>query len=432
MAKKRTASVGERSLSLIDIGLSCTKACHIYDKESLDENGNLISFSDQLAIVTHYLHLHNTKFASCYANKGLHYIDLWTSKGSKTNTDHVKEHDVSQLFLFKDCFKVPFPPPDNPDFTFVDLFAGIGGFRISLQECGGLCVYSSEWDENAKRTYFHNFGDIPFGDITKKSNKQVIPEKFDVLCAGFPCQAFSIAGYRKGFEDTRGTLFFDVAEIIQQKRPKSVFLENVKNLYTHDGGKTFAVIKATLEGLGYVVYHKVMNAMEYANIPQNRERIFIVCFDPKQVPNYKHFRFPEKESLTRKIKDYIDYNISDAKYFYTKTFLHFDELRKNILSTETIYQWRRQYVRENKNNVCPTLTANMGTGGHNVPLILTKKGIRKLTPKECLNFQGYPISYSFPTNIAESAKYKQAGNSVVVPLIRKVCQNIVTTILARF
>lgn len=167
MAKKRTASIGERSLSLIDIGLSCTKACHIYDKESLDENGNLISFSDQLAIVTHYLHLHDTKFASCYANKGLHYIDLWTSKGSKTNTDHVKEYDVSQLFLFKDCFKVPFPPPDNPDFTFVDLFAGIGGFRISLQECGGLCVYSSEWDENAKRTYFHNFGDIPFGDITK-------------------------------------------------------------------------------------------------------------------------------------------------------------------------------------------------------------------------------------------------------------------------
>ena len=299
-----------------------------------------------------------------------------------------------------------------------------------MQDCGGECIYSSEWDENAKHTYFHNFGDIPFGDITKEPNKKFIPDGFDVLCAGFPCQAFSIAGYRKGFEDTRGTLFFDVAEIIRRKRPKAVYLENVKNLYTHDEGRTFAVIKDTLEELGYVVYHKVMNAMEYANVPQNRERIFIVCFDPQQVPNHTDFKFPEKENLTRCVRDCIDDEVTDSKYFYTEKFPHYDDLCKNMTSADTVYQWRRQYVRENKSNVCPTLTANMGTGGHNVPLIVTKNGIRKLTPKECLNFQGYPKEYSFPTNIAESAKYKQAGNSVVVPLIQKVCKNIVTTILA--
>lgn len=169
--------------------------------------------------------------------------------------------------------------------------------------------------------------------------------------------------------------------------------------------------------------------MEYANVPQNRERIFIVCFDPQQVPNHTDFTFPEKEELTRTIQDCIDYSTKDKKFFYTDKFAHYDDLCHDMTSKDTIYQWRRQYVRENKSNVCPTLTANMGTGGHNVPLILTDYGIRKLTPKECINFQGYPKDYSFPTTIADSAKYKQAGNSVVVPLIRKVCKNIVTTIL---
>lgn len=429
MAKKKNASAGEQSLSLADIGLTYTKATRIYDESSLDEDGQLIPFEDQLAVATHYIHLHDTKFAGIYSERGQRYINLWTSQKLDGAPGAVNEFNASQLYLFKDVFNVPFAPPGNPQFTFIDLFAGIGGFRLAMQDCGGKCVYSSEWDENAKQTYFHNFGDVPFGDITKESNKKLIPDGFDVLCAGFPCQAFSIAGYRKGFEDTRGTLFFDVAEIIRRKRPKAVCLENVKNLYTHDEGRTFAVIKGTLEELGYVVYHKVMNAMEYANVPQNRERIFIVCFDPKQVPNHKDFQFPEKEDLKRNVKDCIDSKVSDSKYFYTEKFPHYEELCKNMTSTETVYQWRRQYVRENKSNVCPTLTANMGTGGHNVPLVVTKDGIRKLTPKECINFQGFPKEYSFPASIAESAKYKQAGNSVVVPLIRKVCKNIVTTIL---
>lgn len=404
-----------------------------YDESSLDEDGNVIPFSDQAAIVTHYLRSKNSDYHKVYENKGGQLVESWLNLLLSTRQSdgyHMSESLSSFAgYLFKDFNSAPFQPKENPDFKFIDLFAGIGGFRIAMQDCGGECVYSSEWDENAKMTYYHNFGEVPFGDITKESNKRLIPDGFDVLCAGFPCQAFSIAGYRKGFEDTRGTLFFDVADIIRRKRPKAVYLENVKNLYTHDEGKTFAVIKGTLEELGYVVYHKVMNAMEYANVPQNRERIFIVCFDPLQVPNHANFAFPDKEELTHTIRDCIDYTVTDRSLFYTDAFPHYDMLVRDMVSMDTIYQWRRQYVRENKSNVCPTLTANMGTGGHNVPLVLTEMGIRKLTPKECINFQGYPENYTFPSKIANSAKYKQAGNSVVVPLIRKVCMNIVETII---
>lgn len=319
-------------------------------------------------------------------------------------------------------------PPVKTKFTFVDLFAGIGGFRIAMQSLGGKCVFSSEIDDNARKTYYTNFGEYPSGDITIEKTKSLIPLNFDVLCAGFPCQAFSIAGYRKGFEDTRGTLFFDVAAIIKRCRPKSVFLENVKNLYTHDSGNTFKIIYETLSNLNYSVFYKICNSMEYANIPQNRERIFIICFDKRQVKNYNDFSFPQQQPLTKTIHDCIDYNIKDEKLFYTDKMLHYEQLKKDIVSKNTVYQWRRHYVRENKNEVCPTLTANMGTGGHNVPLILTDDGIRKLSPRECLNFQGFPKDFSFPDDIPNGAKYKQAGNSVVVPLIKEVCKNIIEII----
>lgn len=433
MAKKESANEVHFTIGDFLKGKNSQKV-QIYSSESIDEDGNIISFPDQAAIVSHYLKHKGKKEGKIFQDKGEALINEWMNwiadYSPSTRGIVCESLDAFSGYLFKDLNNAPFQPKSNPDFKFIDLFAGIGGFRLAMQECGGECVYSSEWDENAKQTYFHNFGEVPFGDITKESNKRLIPNGFDVLCAGFPCQAFSIAGYRKGFEDTRGTLFFDVAEIIKRKRPKAVYLENVKNLYTHDNGNTFAVIKQTLEQLGYVVYHKVMNSMEYANVPQNRERIFIVCFDPVQVPNHSAFQFPEKEELTRTIKDCIDYSVSDKSLFYTEKFPHYSDLKRDMTSADTLYQWRRQYVRENKSNVCPTLTANMGTGGHNVPLILTDKGIRKLTPKECINFQGYPTAYTFPSNIANSAKYKQAGNSVVVPLITKVCKQIVSVLLA--
>lgn len=400
-------------------------------KTAKDSDGNQITLSEQMAYLTHFIQNHKISHKLSYSQKALEIIEEVSEYLNATDeeNDIVSEPAVDYSYsLFSDIVYPRFPSAANPKFTFIDLFAGIGGFRIALQSLGGKCVFSSEWDANAQKTYFYNFGEIPYGDITKESIKSCIPDGFDVLCAGFPCQAFSIAGYRKGFEDTRGTLFFDVAEIIKRKRPKAVFLENVKNLYTHDNGKTFAVIKATLEELGYVVYHKVMNSMEYANVPQNRERIFIVCFDPNQVKNHHQFSFPERTELTHTIHDCIDPEINDKALFYGAKFIHYEELKRDMVSMDTIYQWRRQYVRENKSNVCPTLTANMGTGGHNVPLILTKYGIRKLSPKECINFQGYPKEYQFPTSIANSAKYKQAGNSVVVPLITKVCQNIISII----
>ncbi len=380
----------------------------------------------QRAIVTHYLHNKGTRFEETYKDLAESLIKDDYEKG--VNDVGVVAENPIQYSLFSEINKVRFLPMENPQFTFIDLFAGIGGFRMAMQNIGGKCVFSSEWDSHAQKTYIYNYGEMPFGDITMEQTKSFIPNGFDILCAGFPCQAFSIAGYRRGFEDTRGTLFFDVAEIIKRKRPKAVYLENVKNLQSHDEGRTFDVIKKTLEELGYVVYYQVMNASEYGNIPQNRERIFIVCFDPKQVRRYQEFRFPEKEPLTKTIFDCIDTSVAEQQYFYTEKMSHYKELKESIIEKDSVYQWRRQYVRKNQKHLCPTLTANMGTGGHNVPLIKVDRGIRKLTPKECLNFQGYPENYTFPNSIPNSSKYKQAGNSVVVPLIQRVCQNIIAVI----
>ena len=221
-------------------------------KTAKDSDGNQITLSEQMAYLTHFIQNHKISHKLSYSQKALEIIKEVSEYLNATDegNDIVSEPAVDYSYsLFSDIVHPRFPSVANPKFTFIDLFAGIGGFRIALQSLGGKCVFSSEWDANAQKTYFYNFGEIPYGDITKESIKNCIPDGFDVLCAGFPCQAFSIAGYRKGFEDTRGTLFFDVAEIIKRKRPKAVFLENVKNLYTHDNGKTFAVIKATLEEL---------------------------------------------------------------------------------------------------------------------------------------------------------------------------------------
>lgn len=363
------------------------------------------------------------------------------------NLKEEKRNDLIQRFGFEEDKlhmaeefyrrkEIPFTALQNTNFTFIDLFAGIGGFRLAMQNCGGQCVFSSEWDAAAKQTYFENYGEVPFGDITKEETKALIPEHFDVLCAGFPCQAFSIAGYRKGFDDVRGTLFFDVADILDRYRPKAFYLENVKNLQGHDNGRTFNKIYRKLtEELHYVVDYRVMNPCDYANVPQNRERIFIVGFDPEQVDikNYLNeendfrFPFPVIEKLTRSIHDIIDDKNEDEKLFYRPGHLYYDRLDKAMTSRDTVYQWRRVYVRENKSNMCPTLTANMGEGGHNVPIIRTSKGIRKLSPEECLGFQGFPVEkgFKYPNTIAQSKKYKQAGNSVTEPLIEKVASQII-------
>lgn len=239
------------------------------------------------AVITHYLHNVHNGVSKHYKNDALKVLKNFVEYKQDENISIVAEDALQQLLF--EVENVPFPTPKNYTFKFIDLFAGIGGFRLALQNIGGKCVYTSEWENAAKKTYRENFGEIPFGDITKESTKNYIPKEFDVLCAGFPCQAFSIAGNRKGFADTRGTLFFDVEQIINKHRPKVVFLENVKNLVSHDNGKTFKTIIEILEKkLGYKVYSSILNSMTHANIPQNRERIFIIAFDPKQVPNYSY------------------------------------------------------------------------------------------------------------------------------------------------
>lgn len=372
------------------------------------------------AVISHYLHNMSNGVSASYKEDAVNAVKKYIAQSASLTFEEALQELTSQVQ------QVPFPAPKNPSFKFIDLFAGIGGFRIAMQAAGGKCVYTSEWNTAAQKTYQTNFGKIPFGDITKQRVKDYIPKDFQVLCAGFPCQAFSIAGYQKGFSDTRGTLFFDIEQIIEKHRPKVVFLENVKNLVSHDKGNTFRVIIEILEKkLGYKVFHQVLNSMTHANVPQNRERIFIVAFDPLQVKNYAAFQFPGKIKLTKTIRDIISSEKQNDIYYYKKDHKYYPELERTVTSQNSVYQWRRVYVRENKSSVCPTLTANMGAGGHNVPIIRDDFGIRKLTPRECFALQGFPMDKFTLPPIADSKLYMQAGNSVTTSLVERISREIV-------
>jgi DNA (cytosine-5)-methyltransferase 1 len=311
---------------------------------------------------------------------------------------------------------------------FIDLFAGIGGIKIAFENAGFGCVFSNDFDKNARITFDFNAkknSKMSFGDIQQDDIKKAIPD-FDILCGGFPCQPFSIAGYRQGFNDEngRGNLFFDIIKILKQKKPKAFLLENVKNFKTHDQGRTIEIVYRELQKLGYKVTDRVLNSMEYGNLPQNRERIYIVGFLDQEA--FNNFSFPNKIPLTNTIHDCLENKEVDDRYYYNDKPLY-EKLKNDITKRDTVYQWRRKYVRENKNGVCPTLTANMGTGGHNVPLVLNGKGIRKITPRECANFQGFPKSYKLP-DIADSHLYKQFGNSVSIPVVERIAKNIKTAL----
>lgn len=306
-------------------------------------------------------------------------------------------------------------------FKTIDLFAGVGGIRIGFENAGFKTVFANDFEAQCRDTYDLNFKDskLVVEDI-RKIEIDDLP-KFDFLLGGFPCQAFSIAGYRQGFNDEkgRGNLFFDIARILEARKPEGFLLENVKNLKSHDGGKTFKIIEEALKDLGYHVKIKVLNTMEYGNIPQNRERIYIVGFRNKLYSD--RFEFPSPIKLTTKIADLLENNVPE-KYYYNGKPL-FEKLKNAVREEGKVYQWRRQYVRENKSGVCPTLTANMGMGGHNVPIIKDKKGIRKLTPLECFRIQGFPKDYILP-KISDSSLYKQAGNSVSVPVVEAVAKQM--------
>ena len=314
---------------------------------------------------------------------------------------------------------------------FIDLFAGMGGFRIALERSGLRCVYSSERNKYARLTYEHNFGELPDGDITKVVISNI--PNHDVLCAGFPCQSFSVAGKQRGFNDVRGALFFDVVNIIRIKKPKVIFLENVRNLGTHDNGRTFQIIKNTLEGLGYNIFYKVLNSSHFG-VPQNRQRIFIVGFKNSLLD--KDFSFPEPVHKLIFLEDVLEKKVSKQFFIDREDIIY----KKNHLLNNA-------YLFEKKKLLKPIRVGTISKGGqgeriyspkgHAITLsaygggIAAKTGaylinnkVRRLTPRECLRVQGFPEDYNFPEEITTAQVYKMCGNSVTVPLIEKIFKSI--------
>lgn len=306
-------------------------------------------------------------------------------------------------------------------FTFVDLCSGIGGIRLGMELAQGECVYSCEKDPHATITYKANFKNNSLGDITKIVVKD-LPE-YDVLTAGFPCQPFSVAGKQLGFEDIRGTIFFDIARIIKESDPKGFLLENVKGLLGHDKGKTIQVIQDILTDLGYELHLNVLSPHTHANIPQNRDRLFIIGLK-EEVFNF----FPSKIPLTVEWRSLLEKERQDDRFYYNNSNSPSHvKIMAQVKSKDSVYQYRRYYVRENRSGVCPTLTANMGSGGHNVPLIIDNWGIRKLVPRECARFMGFPEDFILPkigTGSGDTHLYKQIGNSVCVPLIKRIAEEM--------
>ncbi|OZV13542.1 DNA (cytosine-5-)-methyltransferase [Tissierella sp. P1] len=379
-------------------------------QSKIDEENNF-----KLAVITHYLQNSNNNASFYYRDKALQILKEMNFKIDLENFN----------------WDVPFPPVENSKFTFIDLFAGIGGMRIAFQNLGGRCVFSSEWEKHAKITYQINFGEVPFGDITKIEEKN-IPDH-DVLVAGFPCQAFSIAGKRGGFEDTRGTLFFDVARIIKEKKPRAFLLENVKGLINHNGGKTLNTILNTLrEDLNYYVPEpKVINAKNFG-VPQNRERIFIVGF--RKDIDANNFVYPSPINKKTTIADIKEESVVSAKYYlstqYLKTLIEHKKRHESkgngfgyeILSDDGIANAivvggmgrERNLIIDNRLTDFTPVTHIKGE--------VNREGIRKMTPREWARLQGFPDI--FKIEVADTHAYKQFGNSVAIPAVQATAKEI--------
>ena len=394
------------------------------------------SSNHKKAVVTHYLHNIENGVSKHYKKDAVKYIKEYVKYQVEENNLTIFAEEALQQLLFE-VTDVPFPTPKDYKFKFIDLFAGIGGFRLAMQKLGGKCVFTSEWDKEAQRTYRANFGEVPFGDITKEETKKFIPNGFDVLCAGFPCQAFSIAGKRGGFEDTRGTLFFDVAEIIKRKKPKAFFLENVKGLRNHDKGKTLETILNVLRNdLGYFVPEpQIVNAKDFG-VPQNRERIYIVGF--RKDLGITNFNYPKPLKKKVEFTDVREKKVPPTKYFlstqYLKT-LHNHRARHeskgngfgfeiipdsgiaNAVVCGGMGRERNLVIDHRITDYTPT-THIKGT--------VNREGIRKMTPREWARLQGFPDKYVIP--VADASAYKQFGNSVAVPAIQATANKILELI----
>lgn len=434
----------KNQFSLFDFCKRKSDKTQIYGKESLDEEGNILSFIDQAALITHYLKLCNSNISLPYASQAENILNLWNDffyedHHKQLCSTSVEEPSTAyQTFLFPDLFKAPFQSVKNPKFTFIDLFAGIGGFRMAFQNLGGECVFSSEWDEQAKKTYYANYGEVPFGDITKESTKNKIPQGFDILCAGFPCQAFSLAGKRLGFEETRGTLFFDVAEILRRYQPKAFFLENVKGLVLHDKGKTFKTILNTLDEVGYVVPEpKIVNAM-YFGVPQHRERIYIVGFRKDLGIKKEDFKYPEQKEVTKKWIDVREENPVPAKYYLSTTYI--DTLIKHKARHEAKGHGFGYEIIPDDGIAHAIVVGGMGrecnlvidfrqtdlTPTTRIKGEVNKQGWRKMTPREWARLQGFPDNFKIV--VADASAYKQFGNSVAIPAIQATGEQIIKTL----
>ena len=435
-----TAEMQNSNFSLYDFCKRLSKnITGVYDKSCLDDDGHIISFNEQAAIITHYLHQQSDNIQ--LENKATELLRLWYSFFERDKKDSNMVHDNSDAFtgyLFSECFNVPFRASLKPKFKFIDLFAGIGGFRIAMQNLGGECVFSSEWDEQAQKTYYTNFGEVPFGDITKESTKKYIPQDFDILCAGFPCQAFSLAGKRRGFEETRGTLFFDVAEILKKHQPKAFFLENVKGLISHDKGKTLQVILNTLDEVGYIVPDpKIINAM-YFGVPQHRERIYIVGFRKDLGIKKEDFSYPEQKEISKHWIDVREENPVPAKYYlstqYIQTLINHKARHEakghgfgyDIISDDGVSHAIVVGGMGRETNLVIDFRQTDLTPTTRIKGEVNKQGWRKMTPREWARLQGFPDEFVIP--VADASAYKQFGNSVAVPAIQATAEQLIKTL----
>lgn len=396
--------------------------------------------SDKMAVLTHYLQTQGTPYAYVYENDGHAYADELYSPDAAPHDDTSAAEHTPHYGLFPQLFGIPFPAPANPKFSFIDLFAGIGGFRMAFQNLGGQCVFSSEWDAQAQKTYLANYGEVPFGDITRETTKQRIPQGFDILCAGFPCQAFSLAGKKLGFEETRGTLFFDVAEILRRFQPKAFFLENVKGLTIHDKGRTFKTILNTLNEVGYVVPDpQIVNAM-YFGVPQHRERIYIIGFRKDLGITKDDFSYPEQKNVTKHWIDVREENPVPAKYYlstqYIQTLINHKARHESkgngfgydIIPDDGIAHAIVVGGMGRESNLVIDFRQKDLTPTTRIKGEVNKQGWRKMTPREWARLQGYPDDFIIP--VADASAYKQFGNSVAVPAIQATAEQLIKTLSA--
>ena len=406
------------------------------------------SYENQMAVLSHYLHNSCKRLTKKEQVEIIDSIRDFLSRKEfrqKIDIDELTDKDVlrvaedpAQYDLFSQFFDIPFPAPENPKFTFIDLFAGIGGFRIAMQNLGGKCVYSSEFDAKAQETYFANYGEMPFGDITKESTKSYIPKTFDILCGGFPCQAFSLAGKRLGFKDeTRGTLFFEIEDILRKHKPKAFFLENVKGLAIHDKGRTLETILSHLDDAGYdVVPPQILNAMDYG-VPQHRERIYIIGFHKDLHVDLSQFHYPEPTSIGEnrpKFRDVMEKETVSVKYYlsntYVNTLIRHRERHESaghgfgyeIINIDGVANAIVVGGMGRERNLVIDKRLTDYTPITNIKGEVNKDGIRRMTPREWARLQGFPDEFKIV--VADASAYKQFGNSVAVPAIQATAEQL--------